>query len=155
MRSLVLGVVALGLAVSCASGEATGPATSAPLSVTAAPEVTAPPPTPSPTESTVLGPTAPPTATETSTEPATECTAEDSTCLLPWPSNAYTVDDPTTATGRRLSIAHAPVNADGVTMDVGAQNRADGFSPGSAVILHVPGVDVEASGLPGSTDIGR
>ncbi len=77
-------------------------------------------------------------------------------CLLPWPNDAYTVADPTTATGRRLAIpvAVTPRNADDVAIDVTDQNRADGFSPGSAILVDLPGLDPVASGLAPSTDIG-
>lgn len=81
---------------------------------------------------------------------------DERACLLPWPNDAFTVPDPATATGRRLAI-HAqstPANADGVHIDVTDQNRADGFSPGSAVLALVPGLDVEATGIAPSTDIG-
>lgn len=77
-------------------------------------------------------------------------------CLLPYPNVALTVADDATPTGRRLALpAEAmPRNADGTPIDVTDQNRADGFSPGSAILLDVPGVDPEASGLAPSTDIG-
>ena len=46
-----------------------------------------------------------------------------------------------------------PVNVDGVVADPTEWNRNDGFSPGTALLLHVPEVDVEASGLPAITDV--
>ena len=78
-------------------------------------------------------------------------------CLLPFPSDALTVDDPTTVTGRRVALpADAmPANADGVVVDASRQNRADGFSPGSAALVLIPGVDPTASSLPPITDIAR
>lgn len=77
-------------------------------------------------------------------------------CLLPWPNDRLTVADASTSTGRRLAIPadSTPVNADGVHIDVTDQNRADGFSPGSAIVFDAPDVDVDASGLAPSTDIG-
>ncbi len=101
----------------------------------------------------------------TTTEQAFVCTgAADASaperparsCLLPWPNDAYTVADPTTVTGRRLAIPVevTPRNADDVAIDVTDQNRADGFSPGSAVLVDLPGLDPVASGLAPSTDIG-
>ena len=81
---------------------------------------------------------------------------DERACLLPWPNDAFSVPDPTTATGRRLAI-HAdstPTNVDGVHIDVTDQNRADGFSPGSAILAFVPGVDLEKSRVAPSTDIG-
>ncbi|MEY3566789.1 MAG: hypothetical protein RLZ19_803 [Actinomycetota bacterium] len=76
-------------------------------------------------------------------------------CLLPWPDDRLTVADPTTSTGRRLAIPAdaVPVNDAGIAMDVTDQNRADGFSPSSAVIFVADGVDLEASGVPDSTRI--
>ncbi len=82
---------------------------------------------------------------------------DERACLLPWPNDAFTVPDSATATGRRLSIHPdaTPLNAGGAPIDVLDQNRADGFSPGSAVLAFVPDLDVEASGIAPSTDIGR
>lgn len=81
-------------------------------------------------------------------------TAEE--CLLPWPNDALTVADATTATGRRLALpADAmPVNVDGTPVDVTDQDRADGFSPVSTILLVAPDVDLEMSSLPTSDDIG-
>lgn len=77
-------------------------------------------------------------------------------CLLPWPNDRFTVVDDTTPTGRRLAIPAegTPVNAAGHHVEVDDQNRADGFSPASAILLHVPDVDLEASGVAPSTNIG-
>jgi len=85
------------------------------------------------------------------------CEVVGQSCMLPFPSDALTVADDTTATGRRvnLSAASMPANADGVNMGVDRQNRNDGFSPGSAALVLVPGVDPEASGLPPIVDIAR
>ena len=81
---------------------------------------------------------------------------DERACLLPWPNNAFTVPDATTATGRRVDIHpdSTPLSADGVPIDVTDQNRADGFSPGSAILTLVPGLDVETTGIAPSTDIG-
>lgn len=77
-------------------------------------------------------------------------------CLLPWPNDRFTVADPSTPTGLRLALPAegAPVNVEGVPVDLTDQNRADGFSPMSTVITSVPGVDLAASGVAPSTDIG-
>ena len=76
--------------------------------------------------------------------------------LLPWPHERYTVPDPTTPTGVRVAIPAdaTPTNAEGVHIDVAAQNVADGFSPASTILVHVPGVDLARSGVPDCTDIG-
>ena len=81
---------------------------------------------------------------------------DERACLLPWPNDAFTVPDPSTPTGRRLAIhpEATPLNVDGTPIDVTDQNRADGFSPGSAVLALVPDLDVEASGITPSTDVG-
>jgi hypothetical protein len=81
---------------------------------------------------------------------------DERACLLPWPNDAFTVPDPSTATGRRLAIdpSSTPTNVDGVHIDVTDQNRADGFSPGSAVLAFVPDIDLEKSQVAPSTDIG-
>lgn len=81
---------------------------------------------------------------------------DERACLLPWPNDAFTIPDLTTATGRRLAIEadSTPANVDGVHIDVTDQNRADGFSPGSAVLAFVPGIDLEKTGVAASTDIG-
>jgi len=81
---------------------------------------------------------------------------DERACLLPWPNDTFTVPDSGTATGRRLDVhpESPPTNADGVPIDVTDQNRADGFSPGSALLALVPSLDVVASGIAGSNDIG-
>ena len=81
---------------------------------------------------------------------------DERACLLPWPNNAFTVPDPSTATGRRIDIHpdSTPLNADGAPIDVTDQNRADGFSPGSAILTLVPGIDLDVTGIAPSTDIG-
>lgn len=77
-------------------------------------------------------------------------------CLLPWPNDRFTVADPSTPTGLRLAIPAdgTPPNAAGTPVDVTDQNRADGFSPASTILGFVPAVDLEASDVAPSTDIG-
>ena len=67
--------------------------------------------------------------------------------LLPWPNDALTKRDKTTDTGRRLNLPRAamPRNKDGVPIDPTDMNRADGFSPGSMIIVKVPGLDNPAA----------
>ncbi len=78
-------------------------------------------------------------------------------CLLPFPNDYFTVADPTTATGRRVDfqLQAMPQNAAGTPIDPTAWDRNDGFSPGSAVLTFVPGLDLARSGAAASTDIGR
>ncbi len=64
-------------------------------------------------------------------------------CLLPFPNNLFTVPDSSTSTGLRVHLPSPamPVNKNGVRVSVAPFDRNDGFSPGSAVIVHVPGLD--------------
>ncbi|MFC5752614.1 hypothetical protein [Actinomadura rugatobispora] len=75
-------------------------------------------------------------------------------CLLPFPSDWYTVRDGSTATGRRVNMRTTLRNALGVPVRPEEWNRADGFSPGSMLLGHVPGVDLARSGAAPVTDIG-
>jgi hypothetical protein len=68
-------------------------------------------------------------------------------CLLPFPNNLYTVKDPSSATGRRVHLPREamPTNTEGSRVRVGPYNRNDGFSPGSAMVARVPGLDNPAA----------
>jgi hypothetical protein len=70
-------------------------------------------------------------------------------CMTPWPSSAFEVDDPTTGTGRRLAIRAGtlPVNIDDLATDPSGWNVADGFSPAAPMIMSFPG-GVSPEGLP-------
>jgi hypothetical protein len=70
-----------------------------------------------------------------------------SRCLLPFPDDYYTVRDHTTATGRRVNLKTAamPANTVGVHIDAAPYNASDGFSPGQAIVVKVPGFDSEAA----------
>ena len=76
-------------------------------------------------------------------------------CLLPWPNDAFTLPA-ATPTGRRLNISSQvdPANVQGVHVDTTAQNKSDGFSPGSAIMTYVPGLSIENSHIATSTNIG-
>lgn len=78
-------------------------------------------------------------------------------CLLPWPSNAYTVADDRTDTGRRVNLLKGdmPKNAKGVRVDPTDFNRADGFSPGSTILTYVPGLNLKKTGATPVTDLRR
>jgi hypothetical protein len=78
-------------------------------------------------------------------------------CLLPFPNDWYTRHDPATPTGRRLAFTAdlLPVSTAGVATQPEPWNRADGFSPGSTLIAHVPGLDLARTGAAPVTDIGR
>ena len=77
-------------------------------------------------------------------------------CLLPFPSNSYTQQDPTSDTGLRVSMPAGALgaNVDGTVIDLTEWNRNDGFSPNTPLLAFVPGIDAEASNLPKWTDIG-
>ena len=77
-------------------------------------------------------------------------------CLLPFPSDHFTVADHTTATGRRLAldIASMPTNVSGTPFDPADLNRNDGFSPGNALLTYVPGLSIERTGMATTRDIG-
>ena len=66
-----------------------------------------------------------------------------SMCLLPFPDDFYTVADSSTATGRRINLQTAamPANVSNVHVDAAPYDRNDGFSPGQAIVLRVPGLD--------------
>jgi hypothetical protein len=77
-------------------------------------------------------------------------------CLLPWPNNAFTVASKMTVTGRQLAVSSLldPTNVRGVHASTIYFNQGDGFSPGSAIITNVPTLDLVASHVASSTDIG-
>jgi len=78
-------------------------------------------------------------------------------CLLPFPNDYFAVTDRRTATGHRVDVDRAatPANASGVHIDPTELNRNDGFSPGSAIAVLLPGLDAGASGLAPITDMAR
>ncbi len=79
---------------------------------------------------------------------ASNCDPLDhSACLYPWPNNAFAAKDAATPTKLRLNLPRAgmPVNTSGVRIDPTEWNRNDGFSPGSALITRVPGLDTPAA----------
>jgi hypothetical protein len=68
---------------------------------------------------------------------------DGSQCLLPFPDNYYTVRDDSTRTGRRIDLntSAMPQNASGVPLDAEPYDLNDGFSPGQAIVVRVPGLD--------------
>jgi hypothetical protein len=79
--------------------------------------------------------------------------------LIPFPSDSLTVAAKT-ATKRRVNIPRActPANKKGVRIDMAEQNKLDGFSPASQILLHPKGLNslaaLRRSGLAPNTDIG-
>jgi hypothetical protein len=64
-------------------------------------------------------------------------------CLLPFPSNLFTKRDKSSVTGLRVHLPAGamPVNSKGSRVGVAPYDRNDGFSPGSAIIVHIRGLD--------------
>ncbi|MGH7290220.1 MAG: hypothetical protein ACREJT_03360, partial [Myxococcota bacterium] len=73
-------------------------------------------------------------------------------CMLPFPDDYYTVPDASSETGRRVDFKDAgmPTNVLTEGIEAAPYNEADGFSPGSVILLKVPGIqtaaDVAATG---------
>ena len=81
-------------------------------------------------------------------QPAADCQPFSATpCLLPFPNNLFTRRDPSSPTGLRVALPASamPVNTKGEAISTAEYNRNDGFSPGSAMIVHVPGLDNPAA----------
>lgn len=94
---------------------------------------------------------------EPTVNPAPGCEVlGQSRCLLPFPSDGYTVADASTDTGRRVAFQSAamPANTSGVRVDPSGWNRNDGFSPGAPLVVRVPNLDTAKSGIAPVTDIG-
>ncbi|CAB4339579.1 unannotated protein [freshwater metagenome] len=77
-------------------------------------------------------------------------------CLLPWPSNHFTVKDSHTATGLRLDLSAPlmPKNTVGVPAFPADINHSDGFGPGSGMLTYVEGLDLVKTGAVPITNIG-
>jgi hypothetical protein len=82
-------------------------------------------------------------------------------CMLPFPDDYYTVADPSSLTGRRVHFTTEgmPKNALETPINPEPYNASDGFSPGSVIVLKVPGLetaaDVSATGAVPINHIGR
>ena len=76
-------------------------------------------------------------------------------CLLPFPNDWFTTNA-RTPTGLRvnLSAEAMPRNAAGTPINPAQWNTADGFSPGSMLLAHVPGIDLAKTGAAPVTDVG-
>ncbi|MGH2873634.1 MAG: hypothetical protein ACRDL5_14380 [Solirubrobacteraceae bacterium] len=76
--------------------------------------------------------------------PAASCQPYSSTpCLFPFPDNRLTTRDRASVTGLHVSLPAAamPVNTKGVRVSPAPYDVNDGFSPGSAIVIHIPGLD--------------
>jgi hypothetical protein len=78
-------------------------------------------------------------------------------CLLPFPDDYFTVADRSSRTGRRVHFLSdgLPTNTAGTPLEAVELNRADGFSPGSALLLWMPTADLVRSGAPAIDRIER
>src|SRR5437868_6351428 len=76
-------------------------------------------------------------------------------CNMPFPNNFNTRTDASSPTGVRLNFLRdaMPKNVNGVTLDPSDWNLSDGFSPGSAILVQAPHLDVKQSGIVDLTDI--
>jgi hypothetical protein len=85
-----------------------------------------------------------PGAASAAARPTADCQPySGGACLFPFPDNRFTRADHASATGRRVHLPAAamPVNTQGQQVKSGPWDRNDGFSPGSAILLHIPGLD--------------
>lgn len=78
-------------------------------------------------------------------------------CMLPWPNDYFARPDAATNTGERVNMkpSQVPANVRGKRIDTSQTNRSDGFSPGSTLMVQIPGVDIDASGFPTLADMDR
>lgn len=78
-------------------------------------------------------------------------------CLFPFPNDHFTLADPASDTGRRVSFAldSMPTRYDNLHTDPTDLNRNDGFSPGAKIITRVDGVDLSQTGAVLITKIAR
>ncbi|MHB8680488.1 MAG: hypothetical protein ACYDA2_00110 [Acidimicrobiales bacterium] len=96
-------------------------------------------------------------ATSWGASAAAPCDGLDSAgCMLPFPDDYYTTPDPSTATGLhvRFPAGALPRSASGAPLDPTPYQRNDGFSPGSTIVTHVPGIDIARSAIATLSDIG-
>lgn len=81
---------------------------------------------------------------------------DSSLCTLPFPNDYYTSPDPAMPTGRRISFPAGafPTSATGHAFDPSAWENNDGFSPGSILLTHVPGIALATSHVATISDMG-
>ena len=106
-----------------------------------------------------------PSSIDTTT--ATRCDITDTThCMYPFPNDYFTTPDSSKASGKRLNfqLLSMPITVPSLFqgrkyIGVDEFNRFDGFSPGSMLITHVPGLTNDAalanSGLVSATDLSK
>ena len=81
---------------------------------------------------------------------------DTSLCMLPFPNDFYTVADRGTPTGRRVVIPAGafPDSTTGRRFDPSPWEHNDGFSPGSTILVHVPGLSLAESHVATIGDMG-
>ena len=64
-------------------------------------------------------------------------------CMLPFPNDFYTRNDPDSPTGKRIDFDNRamPRNDSGLVVEASDYNYSDGFSQGQGIVLRVPGLD--------------
>ncbi|HEV7732838.1 MAG TPA: hypothetical protein VGR62_11775 [Candidatus Binatia bacterium] len=74
-------------------------------------------------------------------------------CMFPFPNDYFTRADGGSRTGRRINFTAngVPKNVGGTPLEVAELNRSDGFSPGAAILMWWPTVDLAQSGAPSIT----
>lgn len=73
-------------------------------------------------------------------------------CGLPFPSNVFTLEDASTASGRRVSLPRDvfPTPLSGVSAAPEPWSRFDGFPPSTPIVAHLEGVDEASLGTAAS-----
>jgi hypothetical protein len=91
---------------------------------------------------------------------STDCTCpcdplDPAECLYPFPNDRFTIDDPSTDTGKRVhfAVASMPKNISNVPIVPDDYNLNDGFSPGASILTRVPNVDLAMTGAAPVTDV--
>ena len=66
-------------------------------------------------------------------------------CMFPFPDNRLTKPDKASVTGLQLNLPQAamPENLDNIRIGTGPYDQSDGFSPGSAILLHISQLDTQ------------
>lgn len=64
-------------------------------------------------------------------------------CMLPFPNDYYTVDDPASPTGKRVNFSNEgmPKNTSNTPIDPTKFAPSDGFSHGQGIVVRIPGLD--------------
>jgi hypothetical protein len=67
-------------------------------------------------------------------------------CMMPFPSDYYTVKDSSTETGKRINFTSdgMPRNNQNIPINPASYLASDGFSQGQSIVLKVPGIDTPA-----------